>query len=315
MPVPAELAAVLAARDALPGLAAAADRLSGRYRDGVGASAPALRDRLEREAYAAVRMPATAAAVDAALAALGPPPAASHLDLGSGTGAALWAVAGRLAAPCRRTALERDADAIALARELAGDALDPCTWVLGDLRALPPLPAHDLVTISYALNELDAAARAALVGRAWDLAAGWLLLVEPGTPRGASAIAAARRQLIAAGAVPLGPCTHAAACPLDPAPPGAPGWCHQRVRLPRSRLHRAAKGAALGWEDEPFSWLAVARRGAPCGGERVVGPPLIDKGRVRLPLCGAGGFRMADVPRRDADAWRAARALEWGDRC
>ena len=274
---------------------------------------------LARAAYVAVRMPATASAVDAALVSgleVATPVVTSHLDLGSGTGAALWAAAEHLPGIVRQTAVERDRKFITIAKQLVADAeLPACTWIEADLRALPTLPPHDLVTVSYAINELSADEGLVLIDQAWALTTRWLLIVEPGTPRGFGAIAAARRRLLAVGAHPVGPCTHAATCPLDGASPaGAPGWCHQSVRLPRTRIHRAAKGADLGWEDEPFSWLMLSRDPVAVRGSRVLAPPRVHKGAVELQLCTANGFAATSVRRNDRVAYKTASDLEWGDR-
>lgn len=318
MSVPTALAEVLAGLDAPPGLAAAVQALSARYRAGVAGAAPAMRDQLERLAYVMVRMPATAAAVSAALAAAQAVSAAactSHLDLGSGTGAALWAAAERMPGILQRTAVERDAAAITLASDLAAGDLAGCTWIAADLRRLPELAVHDLVTASYALNELAAGDAVAVIDRAWRLTGCWLVLVEPGTPRGAAVITAARRQLLAAGANLVGPCTHAGVCPFEGQPPaGAPGWCHVRVRLPRSRLHRAAKGASIGHEDEPVAWLAVSRLPVPLAGARIIAAPRVHKGAAELGLCRADGFAAVSIPRREHAAYAVASRLDWGDR-
>lgn len=318
MGVPIALAEVLARLDAPPGLAAAVQTLSQRYHEGVAGSAPAMRDHLERLAYVMVRMPATAAAVSAVLAEVQKAAGAaftSQLDLGSGTGAALWAAAERMPSLVRRTAVERDPAAITLAEDLAAGDLDGSTWIQADLRRLPALAVHDLVTASYALNELTAAQADTVIDQAWALTGLCLVLVEPGTPRGAAVITAARRRLVAAGAHIIGPCTHAQACPLAGAvPAGAPGWCHFRVRLPRSRLHRAAKGAAIGHEDEPFAWLAVSRTPVRTGGARIVATPRVHKGAVELGLCTAEGFLASTIGRRDHASYAAAAQLEWGDR-
>ena len=92
--------------------AGAVERLMNGYRH--GEAAPVLRDRADVVAYAAYRMPATFAAVVAALDAFasrtGEWRPESHLDVGGGTGAAVWAAAevwggaqGTAEGPPRRT--------------------------------------------------------------------------------------------------------------------------------------------------------------------------------------------------------------------
>lgn len=313
MSTPAALAEILAGRPAPAGLAAAVSAISTRYHTGIADTAPALRSDLDREAYVAARMPATSAAVARALR-LGDgawtDSVHSVLDLGSGPGSALWAVADGCALHTI-TALERDAGLITLGRELALEGPDPLpqtTWIAGDLRALPPLDRHDLVVLSYAGNELTAADRAALITRAWELARVGLLLVEPGSRAGAAMITAARSQLLAHGATIAAPCTHHAACPLAE----SSDWCHQRVRLSRSRLHRLAKDASRGFEDEPFAFLLALRESAPRGGGRVIGSPQVTAAAVTLPLCSAAGYHTTVIARRDP-AYRKAAKARWGD--
>ena len=113
---------------------------------------------------------------------------------------------------------------------------------------------RDLVTASYLLNELPEAARPRLIERLWQATAGVLVIVEPGTPAGYSRILAARDALIRHGANVIAPCPHAQACPLV-----APDWCHFAARVARSRRHRLAKAATVPWEDEKFSYVALAR--------------------------------------------------------
>ncbi|WP_369268220.1 small ribosomal subunit Rsm22 family protein, partial [Streptomyces harbinensis] len=79
--------------------AAAVERLIASYRGRTQTHAPVLRDRADAVAYAAYRMPATYEAVSAALGELaarmpGGWEPGSQLDVGGGTGAALWAAAG-----------------------------------------------------------------------------------------------------------------------------------------------------------------------------------------------------------------------------
>ena len=70
-------------------------------------------------------------------------------------------------------------------------------------------------------------------------------------------IRALRAHLIAQGAHALAPCPHDLPCPIVD-----PDRCHFAQRLPRSRDHRQVKGAALAFEDEKFSYVALARAAA-----------------------------------------------------
>lgn len=315
MTVPAALFDLLAGEDAPAGLEAAVTRLADRYRAGIDGGCPARRDDLDLAAYVLTRMPATSAAVGAALdaghAALAG--CTTLLDLGAGPGSALWAAQERLDLTAL-TAVERDADMMDVGRRLAaaGPAPLPETqWIAGDLRALPELPRHDLVTVSYALGELVAADQEHLVANAWALATHTLVLVEPGTPRGFAAIHAARAQLIASGAYLAAPCTHAALCPLAQGD-SEPGWCHATVRLPRSQAHRVAKAGSLGYEDEPFSYLVATRQPVRTGAARIVAPTCGCKHSIELTLCSAQGLERRTIAKRDRDAWMAARHARWG---
>lgn len=127
--------------------AAAVERLVAGYRG--GGPAPALRNRDDVAAYAAYRMPATFQAVRAALSALavaapGWEPG-SHLDVGGGTGAAVWAAAAVWPDGPRPTlVLDHAEPALALGRELAAGAAAPAVraaeWRRQALGAAPAGP-------------------------------------------------------------------------------------------------------------------------------------------------------------------------------
>ena len=313
------------------------DGYRGRAADG---AVPELRDRADVVAYAAYRMPATFGAVSAALGALaertGGWAPRSHLDVGGGTGAALWAAAGVWAGTRHTTVLDRSPAALAVGRELAGTrgdlgdrptgggaaggpergAAGGVEWRRGTLppSAADPLPEAELVTVSYVLGELDGADRSALVESAAASARGAVVVVEPGTPDGYLRIRAAREQLTGAGLRILAPCPHGGRCPVEP---GA-DWCHFAARVPRSSLHRRAKGGTLPYEDEKFSYVAAVRtdavEAAPAAG-RIVRRPQQRKGQVLLDLCATGPeeLRRTTVSKRHGPLYRAARDAGWGD--
>ena len=306
MTTPTALSQALAALDPPAGLAAAVERLTGRYH-GIGDMAEVFRDPLAIPAYVHTRLPATSAAVAAVLTQLPPLGPTSLLDLGSGCGAVLWAAAERWPDLTTVTALERSAAFAAAGRALLEDGPFPqATWVEGDLRRMPALPVHDLVTASYAFNELEPADLDGVLTAAWNLAGKALLLVEPGMPRGFAVIERARALLPGLGGHLAGPCPGTGPCPL-----AATGdFCRFAVRLARSRNHRQAKGSK-GFEDEPYSWLLVTRAEAKPS-PRVVRPPEIRADGLHLTLCTTDGLQPLRVAKRDTD-WSRAKRLDWGD--
>ncbi|MFJ2894842.1 small ribosomal subunit Rsm22 family protein [Streptomyces sp. NPDC087218] len=296
--------------------ARAVDRLIANYRGTTPTDAPVLRDRSDVAAYAAYRMPATFEAVRSALDALreaAPDWApATHTDVGGGTGAAGWAVAGAWEGT-RTTVLDWSEPALALGRELAelsgAPALRAVEWRRARIGEGPGLAAADLVTVSYVLKELTADTRAALVDAA-AAAAQAVVVVEPGTPDGYARVIEARDRLIAAGLTIAAPCPHSAACPIEP----GTDWCHFSARVSRSSLHRQVKGGSLPYEDEKFSYVVATRFEAGPVRERVVRKPQIRKGQVLLDLCTRDeALRRSTVTKRHGGLYRAARDVAWGD--
>jgi ribosomal protein RSM22 (predicted rRNA methylase) len=296
----------VAARD----LAAASDALSRRYRAELRDGRLHVGDELAAQAYLAARLPATYAAIRAALdaVALVRPDFAprSLLDFGAGPGTALWAA--RDCWPDLDTAALVEASA---AMRKFGAAFAPRSGVTAvDWHAAPPSSgARDLATVAYVLDELDPAQRSAVIQQIWSLTGDTLLVVEPGTPAGWRRILDARDLLLRQGAHVVAPCPHADTCPLV-----APDWCHFARRVARSRAHLQAKGAEVPWEDEKFSFLAVSRRPGPLPASRVIAPPRTGSGKVELKLCqqnGAAGSVL--VTRRSGERYKTMRRLSWGD--
>lgn len=318
--LPGDLSAAL--DEALSGadpaaLSRSVQKLIHRYRDGFDpAERMVLASAADVAAYAAYRMPATYAAVVAALersAELLPGfSPRTHVDVGAGTGAAVWAAAEVWPSIAETTVLEQAPEAISFGRRLAGRADSPAvrdarwrrTVIAGPVRR----PAADLVTMAYVLGELPPQVRADAV-RSLAAGSGLVVLVEPGTPAGYERIAAARDLLIELGLSVVAPCPHDRACPI----PRGQDWCHFAERLNRTALHRRIKVGTLGFEDEKFCYVAAARGARARAAGRVVRRPVRRKGLVSLRLCTeADGMADATVSKRQGEAYRAARKTEWG---
>jgi ribosomal protein RSM22 (predicted rRNA methylase) len=295
-------------------LTAAAKALSQRYRDEVRDGRLHISSERIALAYIATRMPATYAAIHAALSALAAqqPDFAprSLLDVGAGPGTVMWAAAD-IWPEIEAVMLVETSPAIrSLGERLAANSsLARISWRAADLRSGLPEAQHDLVTLAYVLDELAPKDRGALIERLWSLSRQALLIVEPGTTAGWRRILDARAQLIADGAHILAPCPHAMACPI-----AEPDWCHFAARVARSRIHRLAKEAEVPWEDEKFIYLAASRTPAAHRFSRVLDRPEAASGRTTLKLCQPDGTaRHRLVTRREGDVFKRARRVDWGD--
>ncbi len=288
-----------------------------QYREGFDRSVPALSSEVAVAAYAGYRMPATYSAVSAALrqvAQLAPGFAPeTQVDVGGGTGSALWAASAVWPTLRTVTVLEQSPSAIAFGRRLAGRsaaaAVRDARWQQAVVDRSVPAPAADLVTMSYVLGELSPAVQEDVVGSA-ARDAGMLVIVEPGTPGGYARIAAARRLLAGLGLHVVAPCPHDGECPIVP----DRDWCHFAVRLNRTALHRRVKDGTLSFEDEKFSYVAASSRPWPRAESRILRHPLKRKGLVTLRLCTAeDGLADRAVSKRQGETYREARDVVWGD--
>jgi len=275
----------------------AAAALSDAYREGRPPRSGAA-DRTA--AYLVTRMPATFAAAHAALREVSARVGAigSILDAGAGTGAA--SLAARAHFPhAAVTMVERDGAFAAAARQWLPDA----ALVAADIARLEVLPPHDLVIAAYSLGEFGAP----LAARLWQAARVALVVIEPGTPRGFALIRQVRGELLAAGARMVAPCPAETACPM-----ADPDWCHFAARVERSSLHRRVKGGELGYEDEKFSYVALARQPVELPAARIIRHPQHRPGLIAIETCTAAGLRSERIARRDRERFRAARKAAWG---
>jgi ribosomal protein RSM22 (predicted rRNA methylase) len=264
--------------------------------------ARAARTRPEVAAYLAYRAPATFAAVAAVFGHVrrqrpdwSP---RSLLDVGAGPGVASWAAVAAWPSLEQLTLVEAEPEMIAAGRELTPAA----RWIQGDVSAARG-PA-DLVIASYVLGEL----REPVAPILWEQAADTIAFVEPGTPAGYRRILAARAAVIDAGGFTVAPCPHDLPCPLP-----EDDWCHFGVRLPRSKLHRRAKGVELGYEDEKFSYAVLSREPVATAAVRIIRPPQVRSGHVILATCERDGIRRRTVSRKQGELHKEARGAAWGD--
>jgi ribosomal protein RSM22 (predicted rRNA methylase) len=301
-------------------LSRASGDLSEKYRQKRERRAPVARSESEILAYAATRLPATYAAISAALGAVqelrpGWQPR-TLLDLGAGPGTGIWAASTTWPALERALAVEAEPRMVALGQDLARLARHPAVhgarWVRADVADGLADGPYDLVLLAYVLGELDGAARDRAVDRAAEATAepaGLTVVVEPGTPEGYARVLRARERLLLRGGCVTAPCPHSETCPV-----ARPDWCHFSVRLPRTASHRTAKLGDLGYEDEKLAYVAVSRQATEQAQARIVRHPQIRPRLVKLELCTRDGLQSDIVTKSDRERFRLARKARWGDR-
>ena len=284
-------------------MGAEVERLSTAYRG--EERARAARTRTEVAAYLAYRAPATfaaAAAVFRQVEAQRPDwKPRSLLDVGAGPGVAAWAAVETWPSLTELTLIDVEPEMIEAGRAL----LPQGRWLRGDLSIAA---GHaDLAVASYVLGELDDVVGAAT--RLWKQAADIVAFIEPGTPAGYRRVLAARAAVIESGGTTVAPCPHDLPCPLP-----ADDWCHFAVRLPRSKLHRRAKGVELGYEDEKFSYAVLSREPVTPASARIIRQPQLRSGHVRLVTSERDGVvRSRTVAKSEGAVYKAARKAAWGD--
>ncbi len=290
--------------------------ISQAYRAG-GSSAATIRSRDDALAYVMARLPATFAAAAAVLAAVKEAAPAfapqTLLDVGAGPGTAAWAAMACFAGVREIHLVDENRYLRELALDLLAASGEPplrgADYRHGAARQRLPDAAADLVIASYFVGEVPDDQLLSVADVLWSKAHDTLVVIEPGTPAGFARVRALRSHLIGQGGHVLCPCPHDNDCPLT-----GDDWCHFAQRLNRSRDHRHVKGAALPFEDEKFSYVALSRRrAAASANDRVLAPPHVTKVRIRTKLCTAHGLIADDASRRDRDAYKMRKSWRWGD--
>ena len=316
LPAPLRLAVdQMLSGEPLEKLAKASAILSDRYRREVRDGRFHIDDALAAKAYLATRLPATFAAVRAALAMV--EDAAPDfqpetlIDLGCGPGTALWAAADTWGSLSTAEMVEASGAIRSVGEKLASSGSVKSHWQAGDVTGkIPALDAAELVTLAYVLDELPPATIGTVTEKLWGLTKGMLVVIEPGTPAGWQRILAVRDRLRSLGAHLVAPCMHSDDCPIV-----APDWCHFSRRVARSRVHRMAKGAEVPWEDEKYIFIAASRAPVTIIGDRVLSPPRVNGGVGRVKLCRTDGTAAElTLSKRDGDAFKEIRRADWGDR-
>ena len=224
-------------------------------------------------------------------------------DIGSGPGSMILAFETLFPSVRSVLAIEKEPRFIELAKKLITIQTE---WIEKDVLDVPTLQIScDMAVMSYCLGEMNTARRDHCIKLVADVSC--IVVIEPGTPVGYQTVMQARDALIDQGFHVIAPCPHSVKCPIQ-----APDWCHFSCRLPRTRMHKLIKDAALGYEDEKFSYVIASKSGKSCR-ERIVREPLHRSGHSRFVLCSQTGMLHEEVISRKNPEYQVAKKAGWGD--
>lgn len=237
----------------------------------------------------------------------------SLLDIGSGPGTVMYAIAEYLHDIEKITLLERDKDLIKKGKTISANSdyqsVKNAEWISADIQEIEKINNHDIVTISYVLNELEKSLQEKIIKQLWNKSNDLIIIVEPGTPIGYSNILLAREILITLGGKVLAPCIGKYKCPIKDN-----DWCHFSKRIERSKYHRLLKDGTESFEDEKFSYLVVSKSEKTQENySRIVRHPQILKGHTELTLCNEKGLENITISKKDGELYKKAKKAKWGD--
>lgn len=287
--------------------------LSERYRYESGEGKKLLSQYIEAVVYSLVRLPATFGAVtDAIRYSLEyfDGEIESLLDVGAGTGAATWAIVNAL--PIKQvTCLEREKAMRQVGEMLmkeGSDELVNAKWISADLTNSDIAVSADLVVSSYVINEMAKEDRQKVLENLWNATDKMLLIVEPGTPAGFGVMKEARSYILSKSGYVLAPCPHMGECRIS-----EDDWCHFTCRVQRSKIHKLLKEADVAYEDEKYSYMAFVKEEITGAKARILRRPYIEKGQIRLELCGRNENKTVNVTKKDGKLFKIARKAKHGD--
>ena len=286
--------------------------ISNRYRNNEGKGKRLLTKTNEAISYAISRMPATYAAVHKAVQQTienYDEDLQTLLDIGAGTGAAVWAINDILNIKNIKC-FERENSMMNIGKQLMSKTkLSNVKWEQLDILKEEIKENADIVITSYMINELPESEKENVIEKLWNATNKLLIIIEPGTPVGFNNVLKIRNKLLKDGGYIVAPCTHQGECKIS-----QNDWCAFYTRVFRSAIHKQAKNGELGYEDEKFSYIAFSKMSAKSDGARILRHPQIYKGYVNVKLCTRDGIQEKTYSKKDGDIYKKVRKLDAGEK-
>ena len=289
-----------------------AQNVSDRYRRNEGIGKRLLTKESEAVSYAISRMPATYAAVSSVLEQILDSyheSLTSIIDVGAGTGAAVWAINDRTKSNDIKC-LEREESMISIGKKLMKNTdLNDVKWDKFDILKDDIKENGDVVISSYMINELPKEEREKAVKKMWNATNKLLVIIEPGTPAGFANILEIRNNILNLGGNIVAPCCCIGKCPI-----AKDDWCAFYTRIARSSIHRQTKNGTLGYEDEKFSYIAFSKVPVDNKGERILRHPQINSGYVKVKVCTSNGIEEKTYSKKDKEIYKKVRKMNAGQK-
>ncbi len=293
--------------------------LSKRYMESERTGDTLLKTNLDTVAYSVIRMPATYSAIRTCLEKVNEIydfDIKSVLDIGSGTGAAEWAITDVYENVLDITCLEREKGMREISKNYFSysDELKNVKFIEADiLKDDLNEVKKDLCVLSYIINELDENDRLKVIEKAIDAVNKVLLVVEPGTPEGFNNVKIIRDYLYGKGYKIIAPCTgFMGRCDIP-----ENDWCASSVRVQRTKTHKYLKDAEIGFEDEKFSYIAICKENVDFNlndnVRRILRHPKIENGRVTVKFCQNGEIIEKVITKKDKELFKKVKKKNIGD--
>lgn len=290
-----------------------AQNLSNKYMKEERTGNSLLSEEIEALSYSIMRMPATFGAITTALKyALKLVPDIeinTVLDIGAGTGAAIWAI-NEFLTPSKVTCIEREQAMRTIGGKLLkyNNDIKDIEWIDSDITNCNFPEKADLIIASYMINELKPEEREKLIHKLLKTETKLILIIEPGTPEGFKNIKNIQKQIIEHDAYILAPCTAQNICPLP-----EDDWCHTTVRIERTKTHKLLKDGDAPYEDEKFSYIVITKEEHQTETSRILRHPIIEKGKITLKLCSNGKIEQKIITKKDGEIFKQAKKKKCGD--
>lgn len=299
-------------KHSLSALTKAAEEVSSRYRREGGQGNFQIKSEVEALSYLASRVPATYAANARVMAEIRKHAAdfspKSILDIGAGPATACVAAGQYFETIQESRLIEPNIFLSQAGQDFFASFLRGAEWQNKNIESVSFDKVFDIVIASYVLNEVAPNKIDGLIEKSWAACSGMMVIIEPGTPQGASIVQRVREFAMSNNIHILAPCPHSGECPLKDT---SPRWCHFAVRTSRSKLHKTLKGGDAGFEDEKFSYIVLSRTPSIAPNYRLIGYPSGTKLR-ELQVCSPKGAETLQVS-KSHPLHKLSKKLDWGD--